>query len=102
MRELVFDVEAEEEITAAVTWYEEQEPGLGAAFVAELDELLDGLSRRELRGVGVPGVRHDLSVRRLLMRRFPYALVCMELPAEVHVIALAHHKRRPGYWRHRE
>lgn len=43
----------------------------------------------------------ELSIRRALLPRFPYALVFMELPPEVRVLAVAHLKRRPGYWLNR-
>lgn len=35
------------------------------------------------------------------MGAFPYALVFVELPDVLHVVAFAHLKRRPGYWRSR-
>jgi hypothetical protein len=40
--------------------------------------------------------------RRALLARFPYSLVFATLdPGEVLVVALAHTKRREGYWRGR-
>jgi len=40
-------------------------------------------------------------VKRLLLRRFPFAVIVREAAAEVTVIAFAHTARRPGYWRGR-
>ena len=40
--------------------------------------------------------------RRLLFRRFPYFAVYKVLPQAVHVLAIAHARRRPGYWRRRK
>jgi toxin ParE1/3/4 len=39
--------------------------------------------------------------RRLLLRRFPYKLIYRSGLGRVFIVALAHHKRREGYWRRR-
>ena len=39
-----------------------------------------------------------LEIRRALLARFPYALVFLVREDEVRVLAVAHAKRRPGYW----
>ena len=39
--------------------------------------------------------------RRYLMRRFPYLVVYRATPDKLQVIAVAHGKRKPGYWRNR-
>jgi plasmid stabilization system protein ParE len=101
MRALIVEPEAEDEIAAALDWYEEQQSGLGAALMVEIDTVMDALRESTVRGLGVPGVRHDLAVRRVLLERFPYAVIFIEQLDAVHVLALAHHKRRPGYWRER-
>jgi len=36
--------------------------------------------------------------RRRVLRRFPYSIVFLLEPAEIVIVAVAHHKRRPGYW----
>ena len=43
-------------------------------------------------------VPEDLEIRRALLPRFPYALVFISTGVEIQVIAVAHTKRRPGYW----
>ena len=97
MRALIVEPEAQDDIAAALHWYEEQQPGLGAALMVEIDAVMDGLRASTVRGVGVAGVRHDLSVRRVILERFPYDVIFIEHRDVVHVLALAHHKRRPGY-----
>lgn len=39
--------------------------------------------------------------RRMPLRRFPYSIVYLLLPEEIRVIAIAHQRRKPGYWRGR-
>jgi hypothetical protein len=46
-------------------------------------------------------VSADLDVRRCPVRRFPLALVFIEMPDEIRILAAAHGRRRPGYWRSR-
>ena len=46
-----------------------------------------------------PSYSHGTQVRRL--RRFPHLLVFRHLPNSIQVIAVAHGKRRPDYWKKR-
>jgi len=39
--------------------------------------------------------------RRVLLKRFPYSIVYIELEAQVRVLAFAHLRRKPGYWKSR-
>jgi plasmid stabilization system protein ParE len=39
--------------------------------------------------------------RHKLIRRFPYSLLYVIEPDRIRVLAVAHQKRRPGYWRNR-
>ena len=39
--------------------------------------------------------------RRILLDRYPYFVVFRELPRKIEIIAIAHCKRRPGYWKGR-
>lgn len=42
-----------------------------------------------------------LGVRSCVLRPFPYAIVYLELPDEILILAIAHAKREPGYWQRR-
>ena len=42
-----------------------------------------------------------MPVRRLLLRQFPYKVLIVNLPDQLVVIAFAHVRRKPGYWRER-
>jgi hypothetical protein len=90
--------EAIDELVEAAGWYQSRRPGLGSELLAEVDRLLPligGSPATFPRLLDVPG---DLVIRRALLPRFPYALIFMDLGEHVRVLAVAHTKRRPGYW----
>jgi len=37
----------------------------------------------------------------MALTRFPYSLIYTESGDEIRILAVAHHSRRPGYWRGR-
>jgi toxin ParE1/3/4 len=89
---------ASEEFSAAVRWYENQRSGLGGEFfdaVAQATSLIQAQPE-----IGTPF--RDRGTRRLLVQRFPYQIVYRVSTDEIVIIAIAHLKRRPGYWRKRK
>ena len=40
-------------------------------------------------------------VRHKLLIRFPYSILHVIEPDRIRVVAVAHQKRRPGYWNYR-
>jgi plasmid stabilization system protein ParE len=101
MKPVRVDVEAVDEIRAAAAWYEKQRPGLGDEFLASVGEAMAELIKRPSSAVAYAGVPDDLPVERLIIRRFRYSVVFIELETEMRVLAVAHPKRRPFYWRGR-
>lgn len=73
--------------------------GLGGDL---LDEFSASIARLTLNPESGNPISADQNTRRLLVARFPYQIVYRIRPSEVAVVALAHLKRRPGYWKHRE
>ena len=91
---VVFHELAERELNDAASYYYAQErPGLGEAFLAEVERVLRLLSGRPMAG---SSVRED--IRRWRLRRFPYSVVYRIRADHVRVLAIAAHKRRPSYW----
>jgi len=97
MRTVRYEPEAAEELAAAVGWYEDEVPGLGTALLEEVEGVLDGLRRGTSVTLAVAEV-DEPAVRRIPLSRFPYSVVHLEHGEEVRVVAIAHHKRQPGYW----
>jgi len=90
--------EAKQELAAAAAWYERQREGLGRELLAEVDSVFTAIGRSPGRYPLYPSVSPELGVRRAAARRFPYSIAFIELPTVVRVLAVAHERRRPGYW----
>ena len=91
--------EADEEFAEAVRWYEEQRAGLGYEFLAAVRETRKLIAEHPEMGSVVPGTKRG--ARRLMVRRFPYQLIYYVRPHDIVLVAVAHIKRRPGYWKRR-
>jgi plasmid stabilization system protein ParE len=90
---------AETEIDDAADWYAVQDDGdqLSDDFLRELDRVVRLVHERPQAWTEIePGVR------RMVLRRFSYALIYVIKPQEILVLAVAHHSREPGYWQGRE
>lgn len=88
------------EVQDAVVTYEEQRPGRGARFLAELEATLRLIREAPLSWPRTAIVRHP-AVRKAKVMRFPYAVYFYMLRGEPVVVAVAHGRRRQGYWRKR-
>ena len=93
---LAFHPEALAEFHATVEHYERERPGLGHAFA----EAVRGTTRR-VAEAPLSGAPFTAGTRRLFVRRFPYAVVYAAEADRIFIIAVAHFRRRPGYWRGR-
>jgi plasmid stabilization system protein ParE len=90
--------EAIDEVVEAAAWYRARRPGLESEFLAEVDRVLPLIGDSPAAFPRLLDVPEDLVIRRALLPRFPYALIFMDLVEHVRVLAVAHAKRRPGYW----
>jgi plasmid stabilization system protein ParE len=89
--------EADAEMAESARWYETHRPGLGVEFLDAVDAAVVGIAETPRMGTLVPGVS-DQAIRRRAVSRFPYHVVYMELSDRLQVLAIAHDRRRPGYW----
>ena len=100
-RRVIVEAEASAELRNAALWYEEQGSSVGSELVAVVEVVFAALAANTAASVTVPGIANSLGVRRVLLGRFPYAIVHLETLEAIHVLAVAHLKRRPNYWRTR-
>ena len=90
---------AEKEIEEATDYFEGERKGLGATFQATLHATFDRIVRFPESFSTVLVTRDGYPVRRALTHPFSYMVVYVELPRALRVVAVAHTKRRPLYWR---
>jgi plasmid stabilization system protein ParE len=89
---------AADDLAAAGDWYEAQVPGLGLDHLEEVQRALDAICERPASWPPWHGVGAEVGVRRFLLARFPFAVAYVVDAGEVVVLAVAHVRRRPGYW----
>ena len=88
--DLSFLPEVEEDVISAYSWYEEKARGLGEEFLRIFYASANNLSRNPLLYQKVYG-----DFRRLLLRRFPYAIYFLIKENEIIVFGLFHCARDP-------
>jgi plasmid stabilization system protein ParE len=85
--------EARRELGEAFDWYAARSRRAAAALLREIEQAAADIVESPDRW---PYLRSD--VRRYVLRRFPYSLLYRQVQDSIQIIAVAHHKRRPGYW----
>ncbi len=100
-RDVFFDDEAEAEYSAAASWYEERRERLGKEFLDAVDATLHRIAYLPQTGSHVPRTDPELAIKRMPVKRFPYHVVYLALPRGIKVLAIAHDRQRPGYWKNR-
>ena len=87
---------AEAEADAAAEWYEAEQPGLGLEFLLELDAALERAANNPLAYATV-----FFEARRVLTRRFPFAVYFVYDGDVVEVFAILHQRRASSLWESR-
>ncbi len=85
------------EFAAAAEWYREKNADVADRFLREVVQVLELIERFPGTGARIPMV--VCNARRLPVNDFPYHVVFEEFTERVEVLAVAHDRKRPGYWR---
>ncbi|MCK5927076.1 MAG: type II toxin-antitoxin system RelE/ParE family toxin [Nocardioides sp.] len=96
-----FHPEAEAEFDADVFWYEDREPGSGGRFRNQVGLAVDAAVDDPEAWAVWPGWYGEPVVRSKGVNGFPYRVVYLVRGDRLTIVAVAHAKRRPGYWRDR-
>lgn len=94
--------EAETEAQEAALWYEQQRQGLGVEFLDSFEGALRAIGITPQGFTRIRRVGSSREVRHFVLQRFPYRIVYEVRSDEVLVLAVAHVRRRPFYWKKRE
>jgi plasmid stabilization system protein ParE len=92
----VFHPAARADLAEALLWYDHQRTGLGAELGAVVAETIRRISAHPEAFPRVEG-----SIRRAVLRRFPYSILYVVRPEEIEVLGVFHHRRDPSIWRGR-
>lgn len=96
-RQVEIHPDALDEAEAAVAWYAERGSRAPAAFIEEIDDAIQAILNAPKRWP-----IFELDFRRAPLFRFPYSIVYREKSDDlVQILAVAHGRRRPGYWKTR-
>jgi toxin ParE1/3/4 len=97
VKPIIFHPDARAELCAAVAYYEQQRPGLGRDLQREVERTINRIQQHPQSFL-----QHDeAGLRKCFVRRFPYTIFYLELADQIWIAAVAHQRRRPGYWRNR-
>jgi plasmid stabilization system protein ParE len=96
VKRAVFHPGASQEYLQAIEYYAAINPELGEGFDAEIQHMVEEVSRDPQRFF-----RFHPPAQRALARKFPYSVVYLDQPDRVWIVAVMHASRRPGYWRER-
>ena len=97
MKRFIIHADAEDELLAAVGYYENARSGLGGEFREEFELALQRVRENPL----AYAAEDDCGTRRAPLHRFPYSIVYVDFKDHLWIAALAHHRRRPEYWKRR-
>ena len=90
---LSFNEQARSEIQEAAHYYGLESPNLRSAFLDAIDAALVELREHPKAAPVLRG-----TIRRKLIRRFPYSILYTLRPGEIRILAVMHQSRRPFYW----
>ena len=91
-----FHPEARAEFLAEIEWYASHSVAAADRFNAEFARAVELVADAPVRWP-----RSSHGTRRHLVMHFPFALIYDFRRDVVFVVAVAHHRRKPGYWRSR-
>jgi toxin ParE1/3/4 len=91
-----FHLEASAEYEESIRFYRQARPGLQKRFVASVEEAIGRILEHPERWRMI-----EPDIRRCLVKVFPFSVVYSVQGDTIFIIAVAHTRREPGYWKER-
>jgi plasmid stabilization system protein ParE len=88
---------AKVDLRDAAAWYRARDPNLATRFLDEVYNAIGLLEQFPNTGGPVYGV-NEPETRQLPVDNFPYQVVFRRYNDRISVLAIAHERRKPGYW----
>ena len=89
-----FNPAARIEYLEHVAYYESRQSGLGARYLAAFDAAMVKVCDAPHRNK----IEFPPNIRRYRVPGFPYNILYRQVGADVEVLVVAPHRRRPDYW----
>ena len=96
MKAYRYIAEAEQEFQEHIGYFDGISRTVARKFVADVEAAVTEL--RRFPQIGAPLTRN---IRKRVLTAFKYNILYVETPDEIIIVAIAPHRRRPGYWRKR-
>lgn len=97
MNQVTILSEAKQELLDALSYYESKAQRLGLDFVKEVRASIERIKR-----FPESYAKRSDGTQRCLINRFPYLVVYLYQSHHVWIVAIAHCKRKPLYWKDRD
>lgn len=88
--------EADQEFQEHIGYFDGVSRAVARKFVDDVEAAVNEI--RQYPQIGALLTRH---VRKRVLTGFKYSLLYIDTPNEIIIVAVAPHRRRPGYWRKR-
>jgi plasmid stabilization system protein ParE len=88
---------ARAELDEAITYYEGCTPGLGLDLQSKVEEAVANIQQNPQSW----RPHKQTGFRKYFVGRFPFIVFYLETSDCIWIVAIAHHSRRPGYWKRR-
>lgn len=84
------------ELQESARWYNDKMDGLGLELLLEVKSAESKIQKN-------PDTwqNYEEGTKRFLLKRFPYGIIYLMTADRIQIIAVAHCKRKPGYWKKR-
>jgi plasmid stabilization system protein ParE len=96
MMPIDFLPEAEQEMIEAALYYQSLSSGLGDDYLDEVERSVRSIASSPQTWPILEG-----NLRRRLIKRFPFAVLYRIEQDKILIIAVAHLRKKPGYWKNR-
>jgi toxin ParE1/3/4 len=88
-----FQVTARLDYRESFNWYYVRSPRAAGLFKKEVERAIETIIESPETWPLYEGV-----TRRFVLRKFPFSIVYWIVDDGIEIVAIAHNKRRPGYW----
>lgn len=96
MIQIIFHPDAKQELEFSIKFYNSQVIGLGYDFLEEVEHSIEIIKRFPKCGKILKN-----HVRQLVLQRFPYMILYNFKENQINIVAVAHQKQKPDYWKKR-